>query len=163
MNAKDVIKNNFESAVFVMSTYLNDLTDQDLLIRPNPSANHSAWQLGHIISSGNQMLNCLATGVAPTLPANFQDQYHKENATENSAEKFHTKAQYLELFNKQKLALAAALEKLSDSDLDTPAPESMRSYAPTLGMVALLMGGHIMMHTGQVAVLRRMLNKPIVM
>jgi uncharacterized damage-inducible protein DinB len=163
MNAKDIINSNFESALSVTSAYLGDLTDQDLLTRPNPAANHTAWQLGHIICSGNQMLNAIATGVAPTLPEYFQDRYHKENAAENSAEKFHTKTQYLDLLNQQKVALASALEKLSDSNLDTPAPEAMRSYAPTLGMVGMLMGGHLMMHTGQIAVLRRMLNKPIVM
>lgn len=161
MNAKDAIIKSFESAVFVMSSYLSDLTDQEMLVRPHPAANHISWQLGHIISSGNQMLNCLDKDAAPKLPIGFEDRYNKENTSLDATDKFDSKTVYLELLSKQKDALAASLEKLSESDLDTAGPESMKNYAPTLGMIGLMMGSHLMMHTGQVAVLRRSLGKPI--
>ena len=47
MQAKDAIKINIEMGQFISLGYLEDLTDQELLHRPAPGANHINWQLGH--------------------------------------------------------------------------------------------------------------------
>jgi len=49
MTAKDAIKELFKGNASIMDTYLADLSDADLLVRPVPAANHAAWQLGHLI------------------------------------------------------------------------------------------------------------------
>lgn len=49
MNVKDVFIRTIEQAAWITGTYLDDLTDGDLLIRPVPGMNHVAWQLGHLI------------------------------------------------------------------------------------------------------------------
>ena len=41
---------------FVAQTYLADLSDDDLFIRPHEKANHIAWQLGHLITSEYNLL-----------------------------------------------------------------------------------------------------------
>ena len=51
MTAKDVLKNALKSNHEILSMYLSDLSDADLLVRPAPGANHIAWQLGHLIYS----------------------------------------------------------------------------------------------------------------
>ena len=51
MNATDVIRTALESTRNIATMYLGDLSDADLLVRPAPSANHIAWQLGHLIAS----------------------------------------------------------------------------------------------------------------
>jgi len=53
----------------------------------------------------------------------------------------------------------AALEKLSDEDLDKPSPEEMQGYAPTVRAAFDLQGGHWLMHAGQWAVIRRQLSR----
>ena len=39
-----------------------DLSDADLLVRPAPSANHIAWQLGHLIASERNLVEAAAPG-----------------------------------------------------------------------------------------------------
>jgi hypothetical protein len=54
----------------------------------------------------------------------------------------------------------AALDAMPESDLDKPAPESCRQYAPTVGIMFNLIGIHEMMHAAQFAIVRRKLGKP---
>lgn len=161
MNFRDILSANIQSANFVANTYLSDLSDQDLLKRPVPQANHIAWQLGHLICSVDVMLTFLNAPEKPALPSEFEAAHKKERAGEDSAEKFFSKAIYLELMEKQKASALAAVEMVTESDLDKPGPESMRAYAPTVGAVFLLLANHLGMHLGQFVVLRRSLGKPV--
>jgi hypothetical protein len=56
----------------------------------------------------------------------------------------------------------AALESFPEAELDSPAPESLRSFCPTMGHVFSLIANHPLMHAGQFVVVRRQLGKPIV-
>ena len=55
-----------------------------------------------------------------------------------------------------------ALASFSADALSAPAPEAMRSYAPHVGSIFSMVAGHELMHTGQIAVIRRFLGKPVV-
>lgn len=163
MNSREAIKGAMSGAHFVMNTYLSDLTDAELLMRPVPQANHIAWQLGHLIASEHKFMEQVKPGISPKLPAEFAGRHGKDTAGVDDPKKFYTKKEYTDLYNAQRNASLHILETLSDTDLDKPGPESMRSYAPTIGAVMILLGNHELMHAGQVAVLRRKLDKPVLM
>jgi hypothetical protein len=160
MNAKDVFRYLVESGHGIVEGCASDLSDADLLVRVVPGANHLAWQLGHMISGTRMML--LAIGQeAPELPAGFEAAHAKEAAGSDDRGQFATKAQYLALADKVKAASLAAIDRIADEDLDKPGPERMRQYAPTVGAVLTMLGGHWMMHAGQFASVRRKLAKPV--
>ena len=161
MNANDVLKQALESARMVMMAYLSDLSDQDLMVRPVPESNMVGWQLGHLVMSEAQMLDGIKAGASPALPSGFAEMHSKEAAASNGP--LAKKAEYLAVMEKQRAATLAVLATLSAEDLTLPGPEAMRAYAPTVGALLGLIAGHEMMHTGQVAVLRRKLGKPILM
>ena len=161
MNTKDAIRTNLETAHFVLSTSLSDLEDKDLLIRSLPNANHIAWQLGHLITSCNSSLQFLSQERCPALPEGFESSYSKEKAKTDTASSFHSKETYIALFKAQKDVINQLLEELPDEKFDQAGPESMRSYAPTIGVMFMMFGTHIMMHLGQIAVVRRYLEKPV--
>src|SRR5208282_3362039 len=77
MTAKDAIKTALTSTQFLMTKYIEDLSDADLLIRPDPAANHTAWQLGHLISSEHSMGRQFPGASYPPLPAGWDDQHGK--------------------------------------------------------------------------------------
>jgi uncharacterized damage-inducible protein DinB len=162
MNAKDAIKTALASTQQILQSYLSDLSDADLLVRPVPQANHIAWQLGHLISAENTMVNSIAPGACPDLPAGFADQHNKSTAAKEPATGFRTTEEYLGLFQKTRAGTQAALAKMSDSDLDKPTTGQMAKFAPTVGAWFLLQANHTLMHAGQVSVARRKLGKPIV-
>ncbi len=81
-------------------------------------------------------------------------------AKSDEASAFDSKEELLRLYQAQRAGTLAALEKLSDGDLDKPAPEAMKDYAPNVAAAFSMQGSHWIMHAGQWAVLRRQLGKP---
>lgn len=160
MTAKDVIRVSIGLGQQLAHGTLEDLSDADLLVRTSPSANHIAWQLGHLIASERGMVAALGHKM-PELPAGFEQRHSKETASLNDAKQFGTKAEYLALLAKVSAATLAALDATPDADLDKPGPENMRAYAPTVGAVFHLTGAHIVMHAGQFTSVRRKLGKPV--
>jgi uncharacterized damage-inducible protein DinB len=68
----------------------------------------------------------------------------------------------MDAFNKMREASIAAVEKITDADLDRPTTNMMAKFAPTLGALLILVANHTLMHGGQFTVIRRALNKPVV-
>ncbi len=161
MNATDVIRSTAATSGMVLTKYIEDLSDADLMLRPAPGCNHLAWQLGHLISSECALLNMVCPDAAPALPKGFAERHSKQTVGEDDPAKFCTKDEYLELFSKVQGATSAAVEKLSEADLDKPGPEPMRAMFPTVGQLLVLVATHPMMHAGQFVPVRRTLGKPV--
>jgi uncharacterized damage-inducible protein DinB len=160
MKATQAIMAVLKSTADQPSMYISDLSDADLLVRPAPNANHTAWQLGHLISAEPYLVKMLTPDAKyPELPAGFAEQYGKEGASRDTG--FLSKAEYLELFSKVRKATLAFVEGLNDADLDKPVTGNMAKYAPTWGSMLILVSNHVLMHTGQITVLRRKLGKPV--
>ena len=159
MNARDVIRTSIETADMISKTYLEDLTDEEMMHRPHEKCNHIKWQLGHLIAADNTMVNGCCPGAMPELPAGFAEQYAKETCTSDDAGDFHSKAELMELWGSQREAAFAQLAQLSDEDLNTESPEEMQSYAPNFSAVFGMLGLHWTMHSGQWAVIRRQLGR----
>ena len=163
MNTKEAIRSSMDVSLHVLNTYISDLSDADLLQRPGTGCNKLAWQLGHLISSEVQLLNSICPGKGAELPAGFAEQHSKETCETEDSAGFRTKQEYLDLYQQVREATLAALEVVSDADLDEPSPEPMREHFPKVGQIFTLIGTHPMMHAGQFVVVRRQLGKPILM
>jgi hypothetical protein len=160
MKAQDAIRTALTGTQQILTMYLQDLSDADLLVRPVPHANHIAWQLGHLIAAERGMgAENLPSVKYPELPAGFAERHNKETASKDTG--FGTKAEYLDLFNKVRQTSIDALAKLTDADLDKPATGGVARMAPNVGAVMQLMASHAMMHGGQFSVVRRKLGKPV--
>lgn len=163
MKTHAAIKQTYGFSQMVLNGYLGDLEDADLMERPGEGCNTIAWQLGHLISSECSLLNMAVPDSAAELPDGFVEKHSKENAASDDAAHFCTKAEYLELFASVKAATFAALDGLTEEDLDKPGPEAMRDFCPTVGSLLILISTHVMMHVGQIVPIRRRLDKPVVM
>jgi hypothetical protein len=164
MRGKDVVKSVLVTTADTMKMFLGDLADADLTVRPVPSANHIAWQLAHLITAEKFLLEGELPGaVYPPLPPAINELGNERTGKVDPAAGYLPKSQYLEWFDKLRAVTVAAVDKLSDSDLDTPSKGPMAKYAPTLGDLLILTGNHTLMHAGQFTVVRRALGKPVVM
>ncbi|MFO0802545.1 MAG: DinB family protein [Gemmataceae bacterium] len=161
MTGTKAIKTALEATGHLFTNPLNDLSDADLLVRPVPGANHIAWQIGHIITSEIGLVTSqIPDAKFPELPTGFKDTHGmKQTGADTGA--FLTKAEYVDLFNKTRAATIAAVEKLTDADLDKPTSGNMAAMAPTLGAWLLLVSNHTLMHGSQFSVVRRKLGKPV--
>ncbi len=163
MNAKDAIRSTANLSTMVLKTYVSDLDDANLMCRPGEGCNHLAWQLGHLIASEVHLLEEVAPGKGMELPAGFAEAHAKDKCGIDEASSFHSKDEYLELFDKVREASSKALEDFPEADLDKPAPENYRSFCPTMGDMFSLISTHPMMHAGQFVIVRRKLGKPVLM
>ena len=156
--ATNIIKASLDMAAFCVNSYLEDLSNEHLLIRPVVGANHIAWQIGHLITAEHSFVEMVCPGSMPDLPDGFAERYTKETSKLDDASAFHTKEDYLRLMREQRAGTLAALEKVSDDDLERPAPEEIREYSPTVGATFALQATHWMMHSGQWVIVRRSLG-----
>lgn len=159
MDTRQAIKASIDLGKMISMSYLEDLTDEEMMHRPHPGCNHIKWQVGHLISSENQMINGCVPGSLPDLPDGFADKYTRETAASDDPAAFDSKEQLMQLFRQQRAATLAALEKLSDEELSNPSPESMQGYAPDWGSAFVMQDAHWVMHAGQWAVIRRQLGR----
>jgi hypothetical protein len=163
MNTKEAIRAADSLSTMVLNSYISDLEDGDLMRRPGAGCNHLAWQLGHLISSEVHLLEGVAPGRSVSLPEGFAAAHSKDNSRSDNPSQFLRKKEYQDLFAKVHAATLSALDSYPEADLDKPAPENYRSFCPTMGDMFVLIATHPMMHAGQFVVVRRQLNKPILM
>lgn len=156
MEAKTVIREAIDMSSFVIQQYLSDLTDDEMLKRPCPGANHIKWQMGHLIASEHMMMEKAIPGSMPPLPDGFEVRYGKEAATNDASGDFDSKDDLLKTMHAQRDALLAALDRATPADLDRP---SGIDYAPHVGAVFMMASLHWLMHAGQWAIVRRMLGR----
>jgi len=156
MNAREAIQLSINDGKMISTSYLEDLTDQELLHRPCKGANHINWQLGHLIAAENDLINKAVPGSMPALPAGFAEKYTKDTAASDNPATFLKKAELLKVFEQQRAGTLAALAKLTDADLDKP---SGIEWAPTAASLFSMQGTHWVMHAGQWAVIRRQLGR----
>jgi uncharacterized damage-inducible protein DinB len=159
MNAHDAIKTGWQMADFISTGYISDLSEQELMHRPAPKANHIAWQLGHLVAAEHKMVEDCFPGSMPKLPAGFAEKYAKETASSDDPADFVKKDEVLKIYQEQRAGAEAKLNSLSEADLDKATPEAMQGYAPTVGSLFSLLGTHWVMHAGQWAVVRRQLGR----
>ena len=157
MNARQAIRLSIDAGDLVALSYVEDLTDAEMLRRPAPGCNHINWQLGHLIVSSHYHLSKAAPGQERPLPPGFAEKYTSETAKLDDPAALASKEELLRVQGEQRAAMLAALEKQSDADLERA---SGVEYAPTVGALFSMEGSHFLMHAGQWAVVRRQLGRP---
>jgi hypothetical protein len=160
MNAREAIKLSYGTPDQICRGYLADLKDSDLMVRPVPGANHIAWQLGHLINTEYETIESMYPGSSSPLPAGFKQKHTKETAASDDPKAFYSKDEYLKLYDQVRAGTLKALDTAKEADFESPAPESVRRFCPTVAAVFTLHPHHWLMHAGQWAVVRRKLGKP---
>lgn len=156
MNAKEALKLSIDMGNLITMGYLEDLTDAEMMHRPAEKANHIKWQLGHLITAENGMMNQVAAGQMPDLPEGFAEKYTKETAANDEDSAFDSKEELMKHYHAQRAGTLKLLESMDDADFDK---ETGVEYAPTVGAMFSMQGNHYIMHAGQWAVIRRQLGR----
>jgi hypothetical protein len=162
MNAIEVLVRSQNGALEMMKMTLADFTEEEMLTRPCPGANHPLWQIGHLCVAETNIINAVKPGVMPELPAGFADRFaNKKTNHIDDPKQLAPKQQVVDQFVKTHQAAMAFTQTLSEADLSKPAPENFRKMFPTVGDLMGLQATHVMMHLGQIQVARRKLGKAI--
>ncbi len=160
MNFKDAVRNSLGVADYLVQRYLEDITPQEMLVRPAGDANHIAWQLGHLIQSEHHLVEAAVPGAMPPLPAGFKERHTKDTAGSDKSDDFLTKDDYLRIAKEVRAGTLKVLDSLSESDLDKPVTGRVPPFVKRVGDAFVTIGGHWSSHTGQWVVTRRKLGRP---
>jgi hypothetical protein len=154
------IESGFAMPDVLLSEYLTDMTEHDLMARPIGTMNHWKWQLGHLVVSEHEHMSKLELGDMPPLPNHLREQFTPETSQIDDAAFFPLKEALEEEMSRQRAGTLALLEGLDDETLLKPSPERIRYFGPTVGAVFTGEAGHWMFHLGQLAIIRRHLGLP---
>jgi hypothetical protein len=161
MKLVDLAVDSLSGNLQMLMGHLSDFSEADMLVRPVPNANHTTWQLGHLILAETGMVNSVKPGAGATLPDGFAEKFTKETAKLDDAKAFPTKAEILDTFSKVRAASIAWAKTITEADVDTETNERIRRFAPTVGHLLMMMPIHTTMHIGQFQVIRRKLGRPV--
>ncbi len=159
MNIKDAIRTQFNMADFMVDSYLTDLTPDEVFKRPAPTANHIAWQLGHLISAESRLVEAAAPGSMPALPEGFAERHTKDTAASDNPKDFLPKEEYLQLAKTVRAAALRTMDSLSEADLDKPVSGRVPPWVKRAGDCFVTAAGHWVLHAGQWVILRRQLGR----
>jgi len=160
MNTIDTIQYSLNFSNTLVHGYLDDLSQDDWLVRPTEGGNHITWQIGHLISSTKGLAEPCFPGALPELPEGFKEKYSKEASTSDSVADFHSKDELMGLYEAQRDALLKAVAGLSEEDLEKPIPENLHMLGKSVGELCEFQALHWLMHAGQWAIVRRKLGHP---
>jgi uncharacterized damage-inducible protein DinB len=161
MTPQEVLAQTYQTSSMVLTTYISDLSDADLLHRPGVGCNHLNWQLGHLISSEVGLLEMVVPGAGAKLPPGFAEKYKKDAAANDDVSAFANKEELTTLINANQEAALKAFASVSDEQLSQPGPPHMQPMFPTVGSILILVATHGLMHCGQFVPVRRALGKPV--
>ncbi len=159
MGPKDVIRNTLDTSDFFIKSYINDLTDDEIKLTPVEGMNPIAMQMGHLIAVEHSINELVEPGSAPALPTGFAEAHDLKKPEGTSG--FRSKDEYVKLWDEQRAATKAVLDRLSDADLADNRGGKLPPWAPTVGVALNMAGMHALNHSGQFVAVRRKLNKPI--
>lgn len=159
MDFKDAVRSSFNAADFLVGKYLDDLTDEEILVRCVPDANHVAWQLGHLITAERHLVEVAAPGSMPDLPAGFAERHAKGKPVTDTPGDYLTKAEYMQLAKEVRAATLEALDRLTPADIDKPVEGRVPPWIKKAGDAFTTIGGHWILHAGQWVILRRKLGR----
>lgn len=161
MQAKDVIRNSLDLSDMIVESYLKDLDDADLKVRPIEGMNTIGWQLGHLILSERHFVEAIRPGSCPPVPADMEQGHGRESWKSDDNSKLYPKAKYLELWKAQRAATRKVIDEVSESELGQ-GKEGLPAMLPTVGTALNMCSAHTLMHVGQWVAVRRKQGKPIV-
>ena len=111
MKAHDMVKLQLDSSDMIALGYLQDLSDEEFMLRPHPGCNHINWQVGHLIVSENQLINMVVPNTMPRLPPGFAEKYSKETIGSNDPKAFASKEELLRAQKEQRAGTLAAWQR----------------------------------------------------
>ncbi|MGD9635037.1 MAG: DinB family protein [Pirellulales bacterium] len=161
MDFKDAVRSQLATADFLVGKYLDDLTDAEILERPVPTANHIAWQLGHLIAAERHLVEAAAPGSMPELPAGFAERHSRAKPVSDEPGNYLKKAEYQQLAKDIRAATLQALDRLTAADFDRPLEGRLPPWVKRVGDAFMTVGGHWVLHAGQWVVLRRKLKREV--
>ncbi|MEZ5359535.1 MAG: DinB family protein [Candidatus Zixiibacteriota bacterium] len=144
-----------------VSKKIDELTEKELLFRPNGDRNHIYWLFGHIVAASD--IACYLTGEKRIIGPRYGKYFNIGSKPQDTAEGYPSIKEMRETFDKSIESAIKAIKSLKDDELfeppATPLPEPLHEYFKTRGDVIVFFAHHLAYHSGQIATVLKLLGK----
>ena len=156
--ANDVIAHSLSFSQAMMHRYIDDLKPQDYLHRATPNGNCVAWLIGHLVLTDRSALKNMGVTELPALPDGFEKRFSRDEGCPQAGD-FGEVTSLLPLLDKHHALLIDAVKRAPAEIFDKPL-EKPHALFKTVGEFCNFIALHVIMHAGQVTMLRRSMGKP---
>lgn len=163
MNGVEVLKNSMGLSLQITVQLAEDLRDHSLE-RPCKGGNHALWIMGHLAYS-NAQFDQMIVGGSNQL-AHWEKLFKGGSTPSDDASIYPAYDETIEQFKQQHSQLITKLESLTDTDLDAApaAPlKGLEEFFGSIGNCLLVASIHPWHHRGQLADIRKVLERPPMM
>jgi hypothetical protein len=154
----DAIVFNLEAAKNMLDALTADLKGSDWTHRIAPNANCAAWLVGHLILTERRALTSIGHNDLPPLPDGFEARFSRENNAPMASD-FGDASILTPLFDKHRGLLIEAVKYLPADKLEAALAKPSPRFK-TIGEQLVFMGVHVIVHAGQISMIRRHLGRP---
>jgi uncharacterized damage-inducible protein DinB len=143
----------------VLLKMLDSVPADKATAQPIPACNHALWVAGHIADTDDFFWRTL-TGKPSGLPAGWKEKFGGGSTPVNDPGTYPPLAEVKRMLADRRQALEAYFRSLDRARLQSPTPEKVRFFGPTIGSLAGSIAWHEGMHTGQITMVRKGLGMP---
>ena len=156
--ANDVIAHSLMMSQVMLHRFVDDLGPQEMLHRPTPKANCAAWLIGHLILTERHALARLGVSDVPPLPDGFEKRFSRDEGCPQANE-FGDVSTLRALLDQHRNRTIGAVKRATSEQLDKPLDKPHPMFQ-TVGQFGNFVAAHVMMHAGQITIIRRSLGRP---
>jgi hypothetical protein len=156
--ANDILVHNLTVSQKLLQRYAADLAASEYLHRPTPKANCAAWLIGHLILTERRALNLYGVSDLPPVPDGFDKRFSRDEGCPQASE-FGDVMALLPLLDQHRSRLIEAVKHAPPALLDKPMEKPHPMFG-SLGEFTSFVSHHVMLHVGQITIIRRSLGRP---
>ena len=144
---------------WITESLIKDFPADKAPYQPWQGENHVVWSLGHLATTYAWLTGVMG-GVAPEMPASFQEAFKPGVKPTADAARYPTLAEVKAHFDGTCQKLLATIEGLTEDQLSAPLKESLGGFASNGWEVLDRSAWHEGWHAGQISSVRRSLGLP---
>lgn len=159
MTGNDMLASAYSAAGKIMHMMAGDLTPAEFTAQPIAGGNSVAWIIGHLAVTLTGTAKRLGATDFPALPAELGSKFTTTRRSADAQSDLGGPGELLPLFDAALASVIAAVAHLSADQLSQP-PRGRAPFSTTEGGAILFGASHIVMHAGQISLIRRAFGKP---
>lgn len=162
MTPNELLASGYRMARAMLHKMVDDLTETEFRHQPVPGANCAAWIVGHLAVIARRAADRLGATGLPPLTEEYVARFSATKEPAKSQTDLEEKQQLLALFDLSVEKLIDAIQMIPAEALSNPSASRV-PFTTNYGEAILFGSLHTMFHNGQLATIRRSLEKPMVL
>lgn len=154
---KEILKGQMEFANFLTKLGIQDLTDDQLRIRPAGIGNPGIWIAGHIAFSRSGY-RYHSTGKEQRVPASWKELFARGAKVDQDLSIYPPIAEIVDFLESEYQAVTDFLDSLSEDDLKQPLKVQVFKLVNIAELFSAL-ASHETFHAGQFSLIRKLAGK----